>query len=110
MEPVLPSRLTMAFQFINNKDIVNNEVRRRIRRQAALEKNKGRKLHRKSRQSSSTALALARKPATVHGVLGMDLPRKACNIERPIGDGLVFLDFQPDEHNAVIKKGGCAYI
>jgi hypothetical protein len=93
----------MPLEFINNESLLNDGVRKWIRRHAALGRNKGKKLRRTSRKASSTGMTLLRKPAAIQGIA--DVAQKWCDIERPVDNGLFFPGFQPGVSKVLVKKG-----
>lgn len=93
---------TMPVEFIDNDSLLDKAVRKRIRRQAALGKNKGRTVHRKSRLASTATQIQGPKPVNV---LRPPALAGIGDIERPIDDGLFFPAFQHGGPRVLIKKG-----
>jgi hypothetical protein len=93
----------MPFEFINNNSLTN-ATRRRIRSHAALGKNKGKKITRRSRKDVlTTATAQFRVPLRVQAV--SEAEKKVQDIERPVDDGLFFPGLRPGESKGLVKKG-----
>ncbi|OJI99598.1 hypothetical protein ASPVEDRAFT_39002 [Aspergillus versicolor CBS 583.65] len=96
----------MPFHFINNDDVLNDGVKKQIRSYAAVGRNKGRKISRRSRKDVSTLAATT--PFRIPLTLVEELPAERHDsnevIERPVGDGLFFPGLLPGESNGVVKK------
>ena len=93
----------MPFEFINNNDL-SDATRKRIRRHAAVGRNKGKRISRPSKKDvSTTVTTLFRVPLILQGA--SKAKEKVCDIERPIDDGLFFPGLLPGESKGLVKEG-----
>ncbi|RHZ53930.1 uncharacterized protein CDV56_107306 [Aspergillus thermomutatus] len=93
----------MSFEFIDNKLSIDPATRKQIRRHAAMGENKGKTIVRPSRKHASrTTISSFHPPKIVEKAPG--LAKESSQIERPIGDGLVFPAPLFGESRALVKK------